>query len=282
MAGESRWEISGVSLRPMGHSTVETEVEGAVGWLWLNRPAKHNALSEDMWTDIPAAVSELTSDDRVRCLVVAGRGPSFTVGIDLAMLGSFTGEGPSHATRSGDVRRDVLRLQDTMTAFERAPVPVIAAVHGYCLGAGIDLITACDIRFSSRDATFGIRETPMGLVADVGTVQRLPRIIGPGHVAELLFTGRDFDADEAERVGLVNRTVDDVHDHAGTVANEIAANSPLVVQGAKEVLRLQQGMSTEAALKHMALWSAAFLASNDLTEAVTSFLEKRPPDFTGT
>ncbi len=266
----------------MGHTHVDTEVEGAVGWLWLNRPEKHNAMSEDMWADVPDAVSELTSDDRVRCLVVAGRGPSFTVGIDLAMLGSFTGEGASHAARSGHVRRDVLRLQATMTAFERAPVPVIAAVHGYCLGAGIDLITACDVRFSSRDATFGIRETPMGLVADVGTVQRLPRIIGPGHVAELLFTGRDFDADEAERIGLVNRTVDDVHAHASNVANEIAANSPLVVQGAKEVLRLQQEMSTEAALEHMALWNAAFLASNDLTEAVSSFLEKRPPDFTGT
>jgi enoyl-CoA hydratase len=265
----------------MAHTHVETEVDGAVGWLWLNRPAKHNAMSEDMWADIPDAVHELTSDDRVRCLVVAGRGPSFTVGIDLAMLRSFTGEGASHAARSGTVRRDILRLQDTMTSFERAPVPVIAAVHGYCLGAGIDLITACDIRFSSRDTIFGIRETPMGLVADVGTVQRLPRIIGPGHVAELLFTGRDFGADEAERVGLVNRIVDDVQAHAGKVASEIAANSPLIVQGAKEVLRLQQGMSTEAALEHMALWNAAFLLSNDLTEAVTSFLEKRPPNFTG-
>jgi enoyl-CoA hydratase len=266
----------------MGHTHVETEVDGAVGWLWLNRPAKHNAMSEDMWAEIPDAVAELTSDDRVRCLVVAGRGPSFTVGIDLGMLASFAGEAPSHAARSGKLRQDILRLQNTMTAFERTQVPVIAAVHGYCLGAGVDLITACDIRFSSQDATFGIRETPMGLVADVGTVQRLPRIIGPGHMAELLFTGRDFGADEAQRIGLVNRTVDDVHAHAARVAGEIAANSPLVVQGAKEVLRLQQGMSTDAALEHMALWNAAFLQSNDLTEAVTSFLEKRPPDFTGT
>lgn len=266
----------------MGREHVEIEVDGAVGWLWLNRPAKHNALSEDMWGDIPDAVAELTADERVRCLVVAGRGPSFTVGIDLAMLASFAAAASSHAALSRQVRRDILRLQQTMTAFAEAPVPVIAAVHGYCLGAGVDLITACDIRFASPDSTFGVRETPMGLVADVGTVQRLPRIIGAGNMAELLFTGRDFDAPEAERIGLVNRVADDVHEHAAGVAAEIAANSPLVVQGAKEILRLQRGMSTEAALDHMALWNAAFLSSNDLHEAMSAFAEKRPPHFTGT
>ncbi|MEX2654623.1 MAG: enoyl-CoA hydratase-related protein [Acidimicrobiia bacterium] len=266
----------------MGFEHVEIETDGAVGWLWLNRPEKHNALSVDMWADIPDAVSELTDDPRVRCLVVAGRGPSFTVGIDLAMLGSFSAEGASPAATNQRTRDHILRLQGTMTAFAHARVPVIAAVHGWCLGAGIDLITACDIRFSDPTSTFGIRETPMGLVADVGTVQRLPKIIGPGHTAELLFTGRDFGPAEGERIGLINRVVDDVHAHAGAVAAEIAANSPLVVAGAKEVLRLQEGMTTEAALDHMALWNSAFLASNDLTEAMTAFFEKRPPDFTGT
>ncbi|HVR31421.1 MAG TPA: enoyl-CoA hydratase-related protein [Acidimicrobiia bacterium] len=266
----------------MGYQHIDLETDGQVGWLWLNRPAKHNALSADMWADIPDAVAELGGDETLRCIVVAGRGPSFTVGIDLAMLGSFLADDPSHAGRSKRVRSEILRLQQTMSAFEQAPMPVIAAVHGWCLGAGIDLITACDIRLASRDATFGIRETPMGLVADVGTVQRLPRIVGPGHTAELLYTGRDFDSSEAARVGLVNRVVDDVHAHAAQVAAEVAANSPLVVQGAKEVLRLQGHMSTEAALDHMALWNAAFLASNDLTEAMAAFVDKRPPDFTGT
>lgn len=266
----------------MGYEHVEIETDGAVGWLWLNRPDKRNAMSADMWADIPDAVSELTADDAVRCMVVAGRGNSFTAGIDLSMLAAFAGGGASHADRSAHIRREVLRLQLTMTAFERAKVPVIAAVHGHCLGAGIDLITACDIRFSAPDATFGIRETPMGLVADVGTVQRLPRVIGRGQVAELLFTGRDFDAAEALRIGLVNRVVDDVHAHAAGVAAEIASNSPLVVQGAKEVLRLQQDMSVDAALDHMALWNAAFLMSNDITEAMSAHFEKRPPDYTGT
>ena len=270
----------------MGYEHVEVETDGAVGWLWLNRPDKHNAMSADMWSDVPDAVAELTADDAVRCIVVAGRGGSFTAGIDLTMLASVAGAGShadrSHADRSRRIRADVARLQKTMTAFERARVPVIAAVHGYCLGAGIDLITACDIRFAAPGSTFGIRETPMGLVADVGTVQRLPRLIGRGQMAELLFTGRDFDAEEAERIGLVNRVVADVHAHAAGVAAEIARNSPLVVQGAKEVLRLQEDMSVDAALDHMALWNAAFLASNDIGEALSAHIEKRPPDYTGT
>lgn len=266
----------------MGYEHVEIETDGAVGWLWLNRPDKRNAMAADMWADIPEAVAELTADDAIRCMIVAGRGDSFTAGIDLSMLSTFIADGASHAARSGHVRRSVLRLQQTMTAFEKAKVPVIAAVHGHCLGAGIDLITACDIRFTSTDATFGIRETPMGLVADVGTVQRLPRLIGRGQVAELLFTGRDFDAAEAFRIGLVNRVVDDVHAHAAGIAAEIASNSPLVVQGAKELLRLQENMSVDAALDHMALWNAAFLVSNDSTEAISAYFEKRPPHYTGT
>jgi enoyl-CoA hydratase len=172
-----------------------------------------------------------------------------------------------------------------MSAFADSPKPTIAAVHGYCLGAGIDLITACDIRIASADATFSVRETKMGLVADVGTMQRLPKIIAPGHVAELVFTGRDIGAAEAERIGLVNRVHDDAEAMMAAVhemAEEIAANSPLVIQGAKRVLAAEADMSTEAALDHIALWNSAFLWSNDLNEAMMAFMEKRPPNFTGT
>jgi len=266
----------------MAREHVETEVADGVGWLWLNRPAKRNALSEDMWADIPEAATELSGDERVRCMVVAGRGECLTAGIDLEMLASMQPADGSHAARSRRVRRDILRLQQTMTVFTTVRVPVIAAVHGWCLGAGIDLITACDMRFASGDAVLGVRETSMGLIADVGTVQRLPRVVGPGHAAELVFTGRDIRAAEAERIGLVDRVVADVHAHAAEVASQIAANSPLVVQGAKEILRIQQTMSTDAALDHMALWNAAFLQSDDLAEAMAAFVERRPPDFTGT
>jgi enoyl-CoA hydratase len=269
----------------MGYNHVEIDVTDGVGWLWLNRPEKLNAMSEDMWADIPAAVGELDADESVRVIVVAGRGKAFTVGIDLTMLGSLDTDSRSEAEKRAKLYAEIKRLQHTMSAFANSPKPTIAAVHGYCLGAGIDLITACDIRIASSDATFSVRETKMGLVADVGTMQRLPKIIAPGHVAELVFTGRDIDAAEAARIGLVNRVHDDAESMTAAVhglAQQIAANSPLVVQGAKRVLAAEADMSTEAALDHVALWNSAFLWSNDLVEAMMAFRQKRPPNYTGT
>ncbi len=270
----------------MGYEHVEVEVADHVGWLWLNRPEKMNALCEDMWADIPRAVADLGTDPEVRVVVVAGRGDCFTVGIDLEMLARVnTHQGESEAIRKMNMYRLVRELQGTMTAFEACPKPVIAAIHGYCLGAGVDLITACDIRLATADASIGIRETRMGLVADVGTIQRLPKVISPGHVAELAYTGRDIDGREAERIGLVNRShasVDDLFAAARALAAEIAANSPLVVQGIKAVLQAEEGMSTRAALDHVALWNTSFLMSNDLMEAMAAFMQKRPPDYTGT
>lgn len=264
---------------------IEIEVTGNVGRLWLNRPAKKNALSADMWADIPAALAELAGRDGVRVVIVAGRGDSFTVGIDIAMLMGLQSEGASPADRNMQMYQQVKRLQSTMTAFEACPVPVIAAVHGYCLGAGIDLITACDIRLSTGDAVLGVRETRMGLIADVGTMQRLPRIIAAGHAAELVYTGSDIDGNEAARIGLVNRCFPDLaslETGAMALAEKIAANSPLVVRGIKAVLHAEEGMSTAAALDHIALWNTAFLESNDLGEALSAHLERRPPHYTGT
>ncbi len=270
----------------MEYEHLEIEVRDHVGWLWLNRPGKHNALSADMWADIPSAVAELADDPEVRVLAVAGRGPAFTVGIDLGMLMTVSQtDEPSEATRKMAFYRKVKQLQGTMSAFEQCPKPVIAAVHGWCIGAGVDLITACDIRLASADAAFGVRETKIALVADVGTLQRLPKVIAPGHVAELAYTGKDIDAAEAERIGLVNRVYRD-HDAlieaATSMAAEIAANSPFVVQGIKAVLQAEEGMSTAAALEHVALWNTSFLMTDDLVEAMNAFVEKRPPEFKGT
>ncbi len=264
---------------------IEVERAGAVGWIWLARPEKLNAMAAGMWARLPEAVAELDADPEIRVVVVAGRGDAFTVGIDLGMLASLRGEGSSQAERASKVYAGIKRLQDTMTAFERSPRPVIAAIHGYCLGAGVDLITACDIRISTEDAIFGVRETRMGLVADVGTTQRLPKVIAPGHMAELLYTGRDIDGTEAERIGLVNHTYrdrDSLFEAAASLATEIADNSPLVVQGIKRILQTGERLPTDIALEHMAVWNAAFLESNDLSEAMAAFMEKRTPRFTGT
>ncbi|MER3452761.1 MAG: enoyl-CoA hydratase, partial [Acidimicrobiia bacterium] len=153
------------------------------------------------------------------------------------------------------------------------------------LGGGVDLICCADIRLAAADARFGVRETKMAIVADLGTLQRLPRIVGPGHVAELVFTGRDITAERAREIGLVNEVHPDVvtlHAAARELAGEIAANSPLVVQGAKQVLRAGRDLTVEQGLEYVALWNAAFLRSDDLTEAMRAFLEKRPPRFSGT
>jgi enoyl-CoA hydratase len=223
------------------------------------------------------------TDPDVRVVIIAGKGRAFTAGIDIqALVTVGTGqEGNSEVAKRRALYQLIKRLQHTVTSIADCPKPVIAAVHGYCIGAGVDLITACDIRLASHDAAFSVRETKLGMVADVGTMQRLPKVVAPGYVAELAFTGKDINAERAKEIGLVNDTYEDVHQAAEDLAEEIAANSPLAVQGAKAVLRAGENRSIEEALDYMAVWNAAFLQSNDLQEAMLANLEKRPPEFKG-
>lgn len=264
------------------------ERDGPVATLWLDRPDKLNAMGPAFWADLPVLVNELSDDDDVRVVVLAAKGSHFSVGLDLkSMGGSVAGAGGGVSSRAAAAKRfyrDVKRMQGSVTAVAECAKPVIAAVHGYCLGGAIDLITACDIRIASADAIFSVRETKIAIVADIGTLQRLPRVISAGHVAELAYTGKDIDADRAQRIGLVNDVYADrdallkaAHDMAG----EIAANSPLVVQGTKQVLRASADMTVEQGLDYVGVWNAGFLQSNDLTEALTAFTQKRPAEFKG-
>jgi enoyl-CoA hydratase len=262
-------------------NVIEIERDGHIGRLWLNRPDKLNAFNEEMWTDLPPAVETLVADG-VRTIVLGARGRVFTAGIDLEALATFPKSADVASRRA--LYAEIKRLQASISAVADAPVPVIAAVHGACIGAGIDLIAACDIRLASSDASFSVRETRMAMVADVGTLQRLPTILNAGHLAELVYTGVDIDAAEAERIGLVNHVYDDANallDGANEIAERIVANSPLAVQGAKAVLRAGTGRPVGEALDYVALWNAAFLHSEDLGEAIAAFFEKRSPDFKG-
>jgi enoyl-CoA hydratase len=273
--------------------SISVERRNHVAIVWLDRPDKLNAMAPAFWEGFPAAIERLGSDDDVRVVVVAGRGRAFSVGIDLAAFGPAFASGSipgadgvagSDVAQRRALYRQVKRMQHTFNALAECPKPTIAAIHGYCLGAGVDLITACDIRLCADDAVFSVRETRLAMVADVGTLQRLPRIVDPGTVAELVYTGRDFTAQEACDMGLVRRVLPDadaVLDAALTMAEEIAANSPLAVQGAKAVLRNTDGRSLGEQLDYMALWSAAFLMSDDLGEALRAVVEGRDPDFTG-
>ena len=265
-------------------SHIEVERDGPVATLWLNRPEKLNALSEDMWADIPRAVEDLDDDPDIRVIMVAGRGRAFTVGIDLALLAGLQPSEGSMATRSDAVYRDIRRLQRTVDSFANTDKPVIAAIHGYCIGAGVNLISACDLRLATTDATFSIRETKMGLVADIGALQRLPLILGEATVAEMAFTGADYDSSWALERGLVSQVLantDELNRATTELANQIAANSPLVTKGIKAVLRGGRGRPVEEGLELVARWNSTHLLSNDLTEAMTAFLEKRAPRFTG-
>jgi enoyl-CoA hydratase len=240
------------------------------------------------WDELPRAMHDLGADDAVRAIVIAGRGPHFTTGLDLTAMGATLGGGEREGTSAAAKRRRLLaeieRLQRSITAVADCPKPVVAAIHGYCLGGGVDLITACDVRVAAADAVFSIRETRIAIVADVGTLQRLPGIVGRGIAAELALTGDDVGAERALAIGLLNA----VHpDAAATVtaardlAARIAGNSPLVVQGTKRVLRYCEGKSVEDGLAFVATWNAAFLESDDLKEAMTAFFEKRAARFTG-
>ncbi len=254
-------------------------------------------MGTDLWRDLPRAMDALGADTGVRAVVIAAEGPHFSVGLDLkAMGGMLSGGGgggggagdgssrPSMAARARGARANVLELQDSVTAVARCPKPVIAAVHGYCIGGGVDLIAACDIRLASADAVFSVREAKIAIVADLGSLQRLPAIIGAGHLAELAFTGKDISAERAKEIGLVNDVAADaegVQKAAHALAVEIAANSPIAVQGTKAVLAANEGRTVAEGLDYVATWNAGMLASDDLIEAVSAFMEKRPPKFTG-
>ena len=242
------------------------------------------------WEDLPVFMESLDRDDDVRCVVVAASGPHFSVGLDLASMGGgLSGSDGSASTGSVAEHRalyeGILRMQGSVSSVAACRKPVIAAVHGYCIGGGVDLIAACDIRLASDDALFSVREAKMAIVADIGSLQRLPSIIGAGHLAELAFTGKDIDAARAARIGLVNDVVgggaQGVLSAARSLALEIAANSPLAVQGTKAVLAANDGRTVAEGLEYVAWWNASYLRSDDLTEAMTAFFEKRPPKFTG-
>ncbi len=273
------------------------EIGDRVATLWLDRPEARNAMGPDLWRDLPEAMALLSDDPEVRVVIVAAKGRDFSVGLDLkAMFGgsglgnSFTGapgadgRPASMAARATGGRAMIRRLQAAITAVADCPKPVIAAVTATASAVASTWRRPATSGSRPPIRVFSVREAKMAIVADLGSLQRLPRIIGSGHTAELAFTGKDIDAEEACRIGLVNRVFADPEQlltGARSLAEEIAANSPLAVQGTKAVLRSGEGRSVAEGLDYVATWNAGFLASDDLMEALTAFLEKRPPDFTG-
>ena len=273
-----------ISIESVEVGPLRVQKSGHVTWVFLARPETRNAMGPDLWEALPKVFGEIDRDDSCRVVVLAAEGKHFTVGLDLKSVGSLVQFEGSQAQQRRALHQEILRLQESVSAIERIRKPVIAAVHGFCIGGGIDVITACDIRVASKDASFSVRETRMAIVADLGTLQRLPGIVGRGHAAELVFTGKDIDADRAREIGLVNHVYADREaalEGAQALADEIASSSPLAVQGAKQVMAATRRSEIAEGLRYVALWNSAFLFSDDLGEALGSFLEKRKPDFKG-
>lgn len=262
-------------------------VDGAVATVTLQGPGKGNAMGPDFWRECPQVFQALDVNDAVRVILLRGAGKAFSYGLDLmAMAGEL---GPLLAALAGPVERTRLhstiqQMQASLHAVFRCRKPVVAAVHGWCIGGALDLVAAADVRVCSSSARFSLREVKVAMVADVGSLQRLPYIIGDAATRELALTGRDIDAARALQLGLVSEVyADDDALFAGALAlaQQIAANPPLVVQGIKQVMNGRIEGDILAGLRGVASWNAAFLGSEDLGEAMAAFMEKRAGNFQG-
>lgn len=250
-------------------------------------PGKGNAMGPDFWRELPATFDSLSQRRDCRAIIIRGSGDNFSFGLDLKAMAADLAPalgGNNLAAERLELLDLIYRLQAAVNAVASCRKPVIAAVHGWCIGGGLDLAAACDVRYASADARFSLREIRVAMVADLGSLQRLPAIIGDGHTRELALTGMDIDAERALRIGLVNDVLPSPEAllvHARKVARQMADNSPLITRGIKHILQRAPGRSVEESLEQVALWNSAFLQSNDLGEAIAAFVQRRPPRFEG-
>jgi len=265
-------------------SLVTYHREGYVGFITLNRPEKRNALNPAVWNTLGEAIGMAQEDGEARVILLRGEGKSFCAGLDLNPeneMFSVIG-GTASASQKVKFFKEVRKIQDIHTQLERLPKPTIAVIHQHCLGAGLELVLCCDIRLCSEETLFALPEAKLGFITDVGGLQRLPKVVGPTHAREIAFRGHRFDAQRAQAVNLVN----DVYPHKQTLDNkalemakEIASNPPLAVQGTKEVFLFDQEATLSQSLEYNAARSSMIVPSEDLLEAMSSYMEKRKGEF---
>ncbi len=268
----------------MNLETIAIHQDGHVARIELNRPEKSNAFNESMWQELRTAMQWADRTESVRVAILSGAGRNFCSGIDLSILHALQGFGSEECRGRGaeQLRQMILDLQDTVTSIERCRKPVIARIHGACVGGAIDVVSACDMRYCSADAYFSVKEVDVGLTADVGTLQRLPKLIGEGMARELAYTARQIGAEDAQRIQLVNRAYGSREELVAGVdelAREIASKSPLAVRGTKEMITYVRDHSVADGLNYVATWNAAMLLSCDLQEALAAAKEKRAAKF---
>lgn len=267
----------------MGWTCFDVEVTDTVGHITLNRPDKANSMIPEFWRELPEIARELDASGSVRAVVISSTGKHFCAGMDLAVFGGQLGQAGAEPGRANaKMRMTAKHLQDSFTVLEEIRMPVLAALHGGVVGGAVDMVCATDLRYATRDAFFSIAEINIGMTADVGTLQRLPRLIGEGAARELAYTGRRMTAQRAYELGLVQGLYDD-HEAmlAGVLetAAEIAAKSPLAIWGSKVALNYARDHSVRDSLDHIATWQSGMFQAADMIESATAKGEGRAPSY---
>ena len=268
----------------MNYQTLTVSLENHIAHVVLNRPEQFNAMNTDFWRELPAAVHAVDQQGNARVIVISSTGKHFSAGMDLAVFTTsntipMDGD-PSRMAEN--LRRAVLQLQDAFNVLENARIPVLTAIQGGCIGGAIDMISASDSRYCTQDAFFTIKETQLGMTADLGTMQRLPHLIPQGIMRELDYTGRKFDAQEAKEIGLVNKVYPDQEsmlEGVMEIAKQIAAQSPLAVTGCKEMINYSRDHSVADSLKYMATWQAGMFRPQDMMLTFMAKAQKTAPEF---
>ena len=274
----------------MSYSCFEVENAGKVAHVRLKRAAELNTMTPAFWTELPQIVNAISDEGRARAIVLSSTGKHFTAGMDLSVFTGGSGVASSAGAGDGaevgraraNLRLMALHLQDSFNALERARMPVLAAIQGGCIGGGVDMVSACDMRYATADAFFCIQEINIGMTADVGTLQRLPKIVPEGVVRELAYTGRRMSAQRAREVGLVNEVYpDQAAMLAGVmeIAEEIAQKSPLAIWGSKEMINYARDHSVADSLNYIATWQTGMFQAGDMMESFAARSEKRAPRF---
>jgi len=266
------------------YKTLTVNMVDKIAHVQLNRPDAFNSMNLDFWQEFPAVITAINNAAKARVIVISSTGKHFCAGMDLSV---FTEIKPKQQLELGrkheQLRRLVLALQNCFTVMEKARMPVLMAIQGGCIGGAVDMVAAADCRYCSEDAFFSIEETKLAMTADVGTLQRLPKLISTGLVKELAFTGRKMFADEAKAAGLVNNVFIDQQTmltKVMAIASEIAARSPLAVMGCKEMINYAQDHSISDSLDYMSVWqSGMYQPQNDMMESFTAKAQKRAPEY---
>lgn len=267
----------------MAYQTLTLEIADHVAQVRLNRPDQLNTMILPFWQEIVDVFAEIAEAPAARAVVISSTGRHFTAGLDLAAFADIAETGSADPGRVRErLRSTVLEMQQSFNAVEACRLPVLAAVQGGCIGGGVDLVSATDMRYCTEDAFFCIQEINIGMTADVGTLQRLPHLIPAGKVRELAYTGRRLPAAEAKEIGLVNEVYADQEAMlAGVtaIAREIALKSPLAVVGTKEMLNYSRDHSVADALNYMAVWQAGMLLTDDLMKQIQANQAKQTAEF---